>query len=96
MFPLVRQIGSKFDFFFLKLENYTSSEAKDIELGLIVKGRKGQNPRKDEDIKDSGGKQKKLNRKIPCRKTGKCGKHFRFGSGDDTDDEMSAASKVKF
>ncbi|XP_027054461.1 skeletal aspartic acid-rich protein 2-like [Pocillopora damicornis] len=80
---------------FLKLENYTSSEAKDIELGLIVQGRKGQNPRKDEEIKDSDGKQKKLNRKIPCRKTGKCGKHFRFGSGDDTDDEMSAASKCK-
>ena len=27
---------------------------------------------------------------------GKCGKHFRFGDGSDTDDEMSAANKVTF
>ena len=80
--------------FFLQLENYTSSEAKDIGLGLIVQGRKDQNPKKDEDIKGSDGRHKKLNRKMPCRKIGKCGKHFRFGDGNDTDDEMSAANKV--
>ena len=80
--------------FFLQLENYTSSEAKDIELGLIVQGRRDQNPQKDEDIKGSDGKHKKLNRKMPCRKIGKCGKYFRFGDGNDTDDEMSAANKV--
>ena len=85
-----------FVFFFLQLENYTSSKAKDIELGLIVRGRKGQNPSKDEDIKGSDGKPKNLKRKMPCLKVGKCGKHYRFGNGDDTDDEMSAASKVKF
>ena len=33
---------------------------------------------------------------MPCLKVGKCGKHYRFGNGNDTDDEMSAASKVKF
>ena len=82
-----------FFFFFLQLENYTSSEAKDIELGLIVRGRKGQNPSKDEDIK---GRDSKPKRKMPCLKVGKCGKHYRFGNGNDTDDEMSAASKVKF
>ena len=82
--------------FFLQLENYTSSEANDIELGLIVQGRKVQNQRKDGDIEDSDGKHKKLNRKMPCRKVGKCGKHFRFGDGSDTDDEMSAANKVTF
>lgn len=81
--------------FFVKLENYTSSEAKEIELGLVVKGRKGQKPSKDIDIKGSDGNSKKLPRNMPCRKGGKCGKHFRFGSGAKDDDEMSAASKCK-
>lgn len=77
--------------FYLRLENYTSSETKDIELGLIVKGRKNRGPRKDEDIKESDIRQKLM----PCRKVGKCGKRFRFGSGAKDDDEMSAASKCK-
>lgn len=77
--------------FYLKLENYTSSEAKDIELGLIVRGRKNRQPGKEEDNEESDKRQILMG----CRKGGKCGRRFRFGSGAKDDDEMTAASKCK-
>ena len=59
-------------------------------MGLIVKGRKNRGPHRDEDINESDKRQKLM----PCRKVGKCGKPFLFGSGAKNNDEMSAASKV--
>ena len=77
---------------FLQLENYTPSEAADIDLGLIVRGREGQYP-----ILSDGKKyEEDLHRNIPCWNKSKCGIHFRFGDGDSTDDEMAFATKVTF
>lgn len=77
---------------FLRLEDYLPSGTNDIVLPLIVRGRLGQYPNKTEEI-EGDDERHELTRNIPCWSRGKCGRHFRFGDGDGTDDEMSFASK---
>lgn len=79
---------------FLRLENYTPNDPRPIDLGLIVRGRKGQYPSDSEELEGDHDRPE-LNRNIPCWTRKKCGKHFRFGDGDGTDDEMSFATKCK-
>ena len=76
--------------------NYLSGKTGEVIMRLIVQGRLGQYPNKSEELGVSRNKRPHVTRNIPCWSRGKCGKHFRFGDGDGTDDEMSFASKVTF